>query len=155
MWNASSLGATVTASLGRLMAGKPPGTPAYIVGHSMGGALAQLAALDVRFAGAAARVHVYTFGAPRIGNDAFADVVRAYTQEAWRFTHNRDIVPSVPLQARARARSSLAPAAVFVFFGGEGERAPRPPTPPAAASTHAAQSSLLSVSPTTPTTNHR
>jgi pimeloyl-ACP methyl ester carboxylesterase len=139
MWNASSLGATVTASLGRLMADKPSSTPAYIVGHSMGGALAQLAALDVRFAGAASRVHVYTFGAPRIGNDAFADVVRAYTQEAWRFTHNRDIVPSVPLQARARAVAPiLCLAAAAVLGRRRGAAAPpaaaaRRPLPPLSA----------------------
>ena len=48
-----------------------------ITGHSLGGALATLAAYDIETAAAAQspiRVHcmVYSFGAPRVGNHAFA-----------------------------------------------------------------------------------
>jgi hypothetical protein len=72
-------------------------TKFYGVGHSMGGALAQLCALDVKFAYNTSYVGVTTFGSPRVGNAVYADVFSRYINESWRFTHNRDVVPSVPL----------------------------------------------------------
>lgn len=49
---------------------------AACAGHSLGGALAQLAAFDIvqraREEGLPLKVEVYTFGAPRVGNHAFA-----------------------------------------------------------------------------------
>ena len=41
-------------------------------GHSLGGALATLAAYDLKSRFRRLPVHVYTFGAPRTGNKAFA-----------------------------------------------------------------------------------
>jgi hypothetical protein len=43
-------------------------------------------------------VRVFTFGSPRIGNQVFAELFRSWVTESWRFTHARDIVPSVPVQ---------------------------------------------------------
>jgi hypothetical protein len=74
---------------------------AYVVGHSMGGALAHLCALDLatRFGHeVGSRTHVYTFGAPRVGNAPFSAWSRRRVASYWRFTHARDIVPSVPPQ---------------------------------------------------------
>lgn len=74
---------------------------AYVVGHSMGGALAHLCALDLatRFGPEVGkRTHVYTFGAPRVGNAPFSAWSRQRVASYWRFTHARDIVPSVPPQ---------------------------------------------------------
>merc|ERR1711916_55493 len=48
-----------------------PAFPVYVTGHSLGGALATLAALDLTVLKPKIPVHVYTFGAPRVGNDAF------------------------------------------------------------------------------------
>jgi Lipase (class 3) len=95
MWNSSSLASTFRAAYAALAARVPDG-PTYVVGHSMGGALAQLAALDLGVAHGLNDVRVYTFGSPRVGNAAFADFLRSRTTESWRFTHGRDIVPSVP-----------------------------------------------------------
>lgn len=69
--------------------------------------MAQLCALDVRFSGVASDVRSFTFGAPRIGDAAFAELLAAYTAESWRFTHNRDIVPSVPLEVRRKVLQTL------------------------------------------------
>lgn len=97
LWNSSSLGSTVTDAFQRLSAAHPD-VPLYVVGHSMGGALAQLCALDVKFMYDVPDVRVYTFGAPRIGDAVFQEFFNDYMNESWRFTHNRDMVPSVPLQ---------------------------------------------------------
>lgn len=73
--------------------------PLWLTGHSLGGAMATLAAAqlideDSPFYG------VYTFGQPRVGNREFA---RIYNVEAasrsFRFQNNNDIVSRVPARA--------------------------------------------------------
>ena len=60
----------------------------WFTGHSLGAALATLAA--DRHGDAQG---VYTFGSPRVGN---ADFRKSYTASTFRFVHNNDIVPMVP-----------------------------------------------------------
>ena len=43
-----------------------------VAGHSLGGALATLAALDIKRKLPGLKLRVYTFGSPRTGNHAFA-----------------------------------------------------------------------------------
>jgi hypothetical protein len=50
----------------------PPLPPHPRAGHSLGGALASLAAHGLKTAYPGARMTVYTFGAPRVGNRAFS-----------------------------------------------------------------------------------
>lgn len=95
MWNSSSMAATVKAAFAELHAAHPGGTT-LLLGHSMGGALAHLAALDLKIGFQLPDVKVYTFGSPRVGNSVFASFFEEHVSEAWRFTHGRDIVPSVP-----------------------------------------------------------
>lgn len=97
LWSASEMEPQMTSAVGDLMQ-RHPGAPLVAIGHSMGGALAQLAALELKFTFNISYVSVYTFGSPRVGNDAYADLFKSYVDESWRFTHNRDVVPSVPLQ---------------------------------------------------------
>jgi len=54
-------------------------------GHSLGGALATLAAFDIKRACPADRVDIscYTFGAPRTGNRAFARDFKEAVPETW------------------------------------------------------------------------
>jgi hypothetical protein len=40
--------------------------------------------------------HLYTFGQPRVGNEAFATYVTASIPERYRVIHYADIVPHVP-----------------------------------------------------------
>jgi len=70
--------------------------PLYIAGHSAGGATAQLAAFAFKTLTDLPDIHLFTFGAPRVGNWAFAAKLSDMLTESWRFTHNRDIVPTVP-----------------------------------------------------------
>lgn len=52
--------------------------------------------MDVRLNLGAPDVRVVTFGSPRVGNAVFAAWFEREIASSWRFTHNRDIVPSVP-----------------------------------------------------------
>lgn len=72
--------------------------PIFITGHSLGGALAILAAKILETALSAGQVHsVFTFGGPRVGNTAFANVYDSHLGViTWRFVHEEDIVPRVP-----------------------------------------------------------
>jgi hypothetical protein len=97
LYNRSSLASTFKGAFGELLQQHPAGTT-YVLGHSMGGALAHLAALDLKITYQLSDVKVFTFGAPRVGNSVFADFFSQQITDAWRFTHGRDIVPSVPLQ---------------------------------------------------------
>mmetsp|Transcript_14451 Transcript_14451/g.22935 ORF Transcript_14451/g.22935 Transcript_14451/m.22935 type:complete len:338 (-) Transcript_14451:334-1347(-) len=72
--------------------------PMVITGHSLGGALAAIAAFDlVRTMRMEVRA-VYTYGEPRDGNQAFSVEYGKAIPVHWRHTHHRDIVPHIPLQ---------------------------------------------------------
>jgi hypothetical protein len=62
-----------------------------ITGHSLGGALASLAAADIRSQGIPAAL--YTYGSPRVGNAAWASYVTAQPGGNYRVTHGSDPVP--------------------------------------------------------------
>lgn len=68
----------------------------FTSGHSLGGALATLAALDLKMSLNLSDVRVITFGSPRVGNHVFTKWFEEVVGPSWRFTHDRDIVPSVP-----------------------------------------------------------
>jgi hypothetical protein len=69
------------------------GPELLITGHSLGGALATLAAAQMAAAGAAPTA-LYTFGAPRVGDTAFGRVLDGVPVH--RFVNGRDLVPLVP-----------------------------------------------------------
>lgn len=85
---------------------KHPGYPVHLVGHSLGGAVAALAALELRLSLGWKDVKVTTFGEPRIGNKElvkYLDEAFGLTGEAKdgldyrRVTHVNDPVPLLPL----------------------------------------------------------
>nr|XP_043613679.1 uncharacterized protein LOC122585619 [Erigeron canadensis] len=72
----------------------------YVTGHSLGGALATLLALELSSSQLATRgiisVTMYNFGSPRVGNKKFAEVYNEKVKDSWRVVNHRDIIPSVP-----------------------------------------------------------
>ena len=76
-YNDSNLQPNVTAAVASLLQSHP-GAQVYIIGHSMGAAVATVCAMDVKFTFNLTRdqIHLYTFGSPRVGNDIFATFVQ-------------------------------------------------------------------------------
>ncbi|KAF2109324.1 Alpha/Beta hydrolase protein [Lophiotrema nucula] len=64
------------------------------VGHSLGGAIATLAAADLRNSGYA--VALYTFGAPRVASTKLSSYITAQAGGNYRITHWNDPVPRLP-----------------------------------------------------------
>lgn len=71
-----------------------PGYSLVVTGHSLGAAVATLAAGYLRQAGYA--LDLYTFGSPRVGNDVFVNFIDAQDGAEYRVTHFDDPVPRVP-----------------------------------------------------------
>ena len=69
----------------------------YVTGHSLGGALATLFALDWVLS-TGDKPHVYTFGKPRIGNDKFSELYDSLIPDSFRLVHERDLIPHLPPQ---------------------------------------------------------
>ncbi|KAK6383039.1 hypothetical protein LTS17_003709 [Exophiala oligosperma] len=71
--------------------------PSYSIvstGHSLGGALATLAAADLRNSGY--NIALYTYGSPMVGNVALATFITGQSGGNYRVTHANDIVPKLP-----------------------------------------------------------
>jgi hypothetical protein len=82
----------VMDDLSRAIAGAPDDCPILITGHSMGGALACLCALEVRSAYPKRKVSVYTFGMPRLGNETFRRQYDKVVPETYRCVCENDKV---------------------------------------------------------------
>ena len=74
-----------------MVANRRPTQRIWLTGHSLGGALATLAAAHL---GPETIQGLYTFGCPRVGDAPFASVLPA--QSYVRFVHRDDWVPTVP-----------------------------------------------------------
>lgn len=69
----------------------------WITGHSLGAAMASIAAL--RLSTTIPPFQVVTFGQPRTGGASFAKKLRAARIRQFRFVNNDDIVPTIPPRA--------------------------------------------------------
>jgi len=102
-WTALADGG-LTARIQSLFTARP-GTDMLVTGHSLGGALAQIAALEMKAnpiystALSIGDVNVITFGSPRAFNYELATYFNSATTSNWRVTNEGDPAPSVPLQS--------------------------------------------------------
>lgn len=72
-----------------------PGNRVIVTGHSLGGAIADFAAAEIRKSGVTA--DLYTYGAPRIGGKALSDFITNQNMGGnFRVTHRNDPVPRLP-----------------------------------------------------------
>ena len=75
-----------------------PNFKIVVTGHSLGGAIAGLAAAELRNMGVGGdgAVALYTYGAPRIGQKAVSDYITNQSGGNFRVTHADDPVPRLP-----------------------------------------------------------
>ena len=86
---------TVVKALGALQFPRPVGS-LTVCGHSLGGALATLLALDVAANGNFRRPTVYTYASPRVGDSLFAGTYDQVVTASNRIENRLDIVPKLP-----------------------------------------------------------
>jgi predicted lipase len=67
-----------------------------ITGHSLGGSLATLAALDISHQYPDAELIMYNFGSPRVGNSRFAYHFDKRIINYWRVVHQGDVITQSP-----------------------------------------------------------
>ena len=76
-----------------------------VCGHSLGGALATLACLDLKTTlvvgplADSSRLSSYTFGCPRVGNLQFADAYNLLVPKTARVANENDVVAKLPLRS--------------------------------------------------------
>jgi hypothetical protein len=83
--------AQISECLDAILALRTPNQKLWLTGHSLGGALATLAAAHI---GSEAIHGLYTFGSPRVGDSAFTAVLPKRGHH--RFVHRDDWVPQIP-----------------------------------------------------------
>ncbi|KAK9866320.1 hypothetical protein WJX84_007327 [Apatococcus fuscideae] len=104
-WVKNSFGARITEKLCSIVRERLASSPQasmriYVTGHSLGGALATLAAIDIARAlhkdlevnEQALKLSCYTFGAPRSGNHAFAKLYNSHVGDTWHVINDQDLV---------------------------------------------------------------
>jgi predicted lipase len=86
---------SVVSALAKLSFPRPVSSMT-ICGHSLGGSLATLLALDVAANSAITTPAVYTFGSPRTGDSLFARTFDQVVTNSFRIANRVDIVPTLP-----------------------------------------------------------
>ena len=89
--------------------------PVFYIGHSLGGALATLAALERPPSGG-----LYTFGCPRVGNTAFREQLAGAGVTHHRFVNHHDIVTLLPHSLEKLAPYDFHHTGQFHYLDGEG-----------------------------------
>ncbi|KAJ8905966.1 hypothetical protein NDN08_002467 [Rhodosorus marinus] len=85
----------INEEVDRLYAMRP--RPIFFTGHSLGGALASLCALDAQARlQSPGGVYVFTFGSPKVGNHAFAKVFNEKVPCCWRVVLAKDPITRLP-----------------------------------------------------------
>ena len=74
---------------------KYPTYQVWVLGHSLGAGLASIAAstLSATKLVSPDNLLLYTFGQPRVGDQAYADAVAKLVPEAYRIVHRFDLIP--------------------------------------------------------------
>jgi len=89
-------GSSVTESLAKIFGAKQVNS-LTVCGHSLGGALATLQALDAAANSTCKNPTVYTYASPRTGSPQFASTYNRMVPNTFRIANRIDIVPKLPL----------------------------------------------------------
>jgi hypothetical protein len=87
---------SVRMSIQQVLSGVPSDSRITVLGHSLGGAMATLTAVDLKRNFGRSRVDVCTVGGPRVGKSVFRRKFNAEIPECVRVTNQFDVVPHVP-----------------------------------------------------------
>ncbi|MPZ21124.1 MAG: hypothetical protein GEV06_24980 [Luteitalea sp.] len=87
---------SVRNSIFNTLSAQPPTSRVTLVGHSLGGAMATLAAPDIMINLARQLVDVFTVGGPRVGKPNFRGSFNRIIRDCFRVTNQLDIVPHLP-----------------------------------------------------------
>jgi len=86
----------ILATLSDLL-GKNPNAKFFVMGHSLGGALAVLAAPEIAAQSGFPQPTLYTFAGPRAGNPHFSEnTYQPRLSTSWRVVNTNDLVPFLP-----------------------------------------------------------
>ena len=75
---------------------RQPSASILTTGHSLGAALAAIAAIELKQFFPQTKVRVHNFGQPRVGNKKLADYMSSKLDGIYRVVHNKDLVPHAP-----------------------------------------------------------
>jgi len=78
-----------------------------VCGHSLGGAIATINALDLKNAGY--DVSAYTFASPKIGDESFCDIINTSKLKLYRIFNTLDIIPTLPTSVSPNMSNSKQP----------------------------------------------
>ena len=92
----SSISNSIIEGIDNVLQSSPNIEEIYIAGHSLGGAMASIAAIDLKYRLGYNVVGSYTFGSPRVGNMEFSKFYSSIVGNTIRYTNNNDIVPHLP-----------------------------------------------------------
>ena len=105
-WTRGGYGERLMAKLQEIVDGFSPGSGLrfLLTGHSLGGALAALAAHAIAARYRGSTISVYSFGAPRLGNRAWKAEYLAAVPDTWEILHDQDPIPRVPAHGHRSGR---------------------------------------------------
>lgn len=72
--------------------------PILCCGHSLGGALSTICALDLSLLTQRENVSCVTFGSPRVGDKYFRNVFATHVKKSFRICNSFDMIPHLPLR---------------------------------------------------------
>jgi hypothetical protein len=87
---------SVRGSIEAALSAVPAAARVTVIGHSLGGAMANLAAVDIKRNLGRQAVDCCTFGGPRAGKFIFRSKFNRALPDSYRITNRGDIVPHVP-----------------------------------------------------------
>ncbi|MBD1998600.1 lipase family protein [Leptolyngbya sp. FACHB-541] len=87
---------SVRGQIHRYLKDRSTVTHCTVTGHSLGGALATLCAVDIQYNFPNIAIAIYTFGTPRVGNDGFRESFNRRVPNSSRFIYGMDMVPALP-----------------------------------------------------------
>lgn len=78
-----------------------------VTGHSLGGAVATINALDLKNAGY--DVSAYTFASPKIGDKSFCDIIDSSKLPLYRIFNTLDVIPTLPTSVSPNMKNAEQP----------------------------------------------